>query len=100
MSNLASNDPTPRRKPGPTKGDPRMVEAGRRGGTTVRDTHGASFFSLIGKKGGQATRARYGPEFFSTIGRKGGEAVKQERGIDFYAAIGRKGGSSPTRRSV
>jgi general stress protein YciG len=97
MTAPTSPDAAPRKKPGPPKGDPRMVEAGRRGGARVRETHGPAFFQAIGQKGGRATRARYGPEFFSTIGRKGGETVRQTRGIDFYAVIGRKGGHAPTR---
>ena len=96
MSDLATPNAHPRKKPGPQKGDPRMVEAGRRGGARVRETHGASFFQQIGQKGGQATRARHGSDFFADIGRKGGQAVKQERGIDYYAAIGRKGGTTPS----
>lgn len=87
-----------RKKPGPAKGDPRMVEAGRLGGRTVLEERGRAFYSLIGKKGGRATKERYGPEFFSTIGRKGGESVKAERGIEFYATIGRKGGSHHKKR--
>jgi general stress protein YciG len=81
-------------KPGPAKGDPRMVEAGRRGGQTVKEERGREFFQSIGQKGGQATKEKYGPEFFSQIGRKGGESVKRERGVEFYSSIGRKGGSS------
>ena len=81
-------------KPGPAKGDPRMVEAGRRGGKQVAQELGADFFRMIGKKGGQATTEKYGAEFFSQIGRKGGESVKRERGVEFYSSIGRKGGSA------
>jgi hypothetical protein len=81
-------------KPGPAKGDIRMVEAGRRGGQTVKEERGREFFQQIGQKGGQATKQKYGPEFFSAIGRKGGEAVKKERGVEFYSSIGRKGGST------
>ena len=98
MSPMANPNPTPRKKPGPAKGDPRKVEAGRRGGARVRETHGAAYFQAIGKKGGQATRARHGSDFYAGIGKKGGEAVKHERGIDYYAAIGRKGGATPARK--
>ena len=98
MSGQFSPDPAPRKKPGPRKGDPRMVEAGRRGGAAVRAAHGSAFCQAIGRKGGETTRARYGPEYFVSIGKKGGDAVKHERGIDFYASIGRKGGSAPSRR--
>lgn len=95
MSSFGPIQPHPRRKPGPAKGDPRMVEAGRRGGKAVREQRGVEFFQAIGKKGGQATRDRYGSEFFSSIGRKGGEAVKQDLGIQHYSVIGRKGGRKP-----
>lgn len=97
MSSLNTTPPTPRKKPGPQKGDPRLIEAGRRGGAKMRETHGPAYFQAIGQKGGQATRERYGPEFFSEIGRKGGETMRQTRGIDYYATIGRKGGATPPR---
>ncbi|MBM3260492.1 MAG: hypothetical protein FJY99_12205 [Candidatus Sericytochromatia bacterium] len=66
-------------KPGPAKGDPRMVEAGRKGGETVKEERGEAFFQEIGQKSGQATKAKYGPEFFSAIGRKGGSSTRQGR---------------------
>lgn len=80
-------------KPGPMKGDPRMIEAGRKGGTVVKEERGIEFFRAIGAKGGKSTAEKYGPEFFSSIGRKGGESVKRERGVEFYSSIGRVGGS-------
>lgn len=87
-------------KPGPAKGDPRMVEAGRRGGKLVSAERGKAFFQAIGAKGGKATKEKYGPEFFAEIGRKGGESVKRERGVEFYADIGRKGGSASRAEEV
>ena len=67
-------------KPGPDKGDPRMVEAGRRGGQAMKKKYeGGEFFQKIGKKGGKTTKERYGPEFFSVIGKKGGESAKGTR---------------------
>lgn len=80
-------------KPGPMKGDPRMVEAGRKGGTVVKEERGIEFFRAIGKKGGKSTAEKYGPDFYAEIGRKGGESVKREHGMEFYSSIGRKGGS-------
>jgi general stress protein YciG len=48
-------------------------EAGRKGGTKVRDTHGPEFFQEIGRKGGQATWKSHGREFYQEIGKKGGQ---------------------------
>lgn len=86
-----------KRKPGPPKGDPRLVEAGRHGGLTVARERGRAFYQAIGRKGGLATRDRYGPGFFSSIGRKGGQHVKEARRGAFYASIGRRGGTGPTK---
>ena len=46
MSNV---QPPVRKKPGPAKGDPRLVEAGRRGGQMVRAERGKEYFQQIGK---------------------------------------------------
>ena len=66
-------------KPGPDKGDPRMVEAGRKGGNSVKQERGREFFQAIGRKGGKKTAEKYGAEFFSQIGRKGGSSVKADK---------------------
>ena len=67
-------------------------EAGKKGGDTVRDRYGSSFYEEIGRKGGKATRDRHGVEFYEAIGQKGGQAVKEKYGADFYEEIGHKGG--------
>lgn len=38
------------------KGDLSVREAGRKGGTTVRDKYGPDFYKNIGQKGGQKVR--------------------------------------------
>src|SRR6266853_2060696 len=53
---------------------------------------GAMSVSEAGRKGGQTVRDKYGHSFYEEIGRKGGEAVKAERGTPFYEEIGKKGG--------
>src|SRR5712692_5016154 len=53
---------------------------------------GAMSVSEAGRKGGQTVRDKYGHSFYEEIGRKGGETVKAERGRSFYEQIGKKGG--------
>ena len=65
---------------GKKKGSMSVSEAGRKGGQTVRDKYGHSFYEEIGRKGGELG------------GRKGGEAVRDKYGPSFYEEIGRKGG--------
>lgn len=79
-------------KSGHKTGDPRAVEAGRKGGEAVRARYGSEFFAAIGRKGGLSTKERHGEDFFSAVGKRGGAIVKESRGREFYAAIGRKGG--------
>jgi len=67
-------------------------EAGKKGGDTVRDRYGSTFYEEIGRKGGKATRDRHGVEFYESIGQKGGKVVKEKYGADFYEEIGHKGG--------
>src|SRR6266852_1053082 len=77
---------------GKKKGSMSVSEAGRKGGQTVRDKCGHSFYEEIGRKGGETVKAERGAGFYEQIGRKGGEAVKAERGTPFYEEIGKKGG--------
>lgn len=49
-----------------------VQEAGRRGGSKVRERYGVQFFKQIGQKGGSTTAKTYGHEFYQTIGKKGG----------------------------
>lgn len=53
-----------------------VAEAGRRGGTKVRDTHGPEFYETIGRKGGLATKKARGSAYYAAIGKKGGRAKK------------------------
>lgn len=73
-------------------GEMSVREAGKKGGNTVRDRYGSTFYEEIGRKGGQATRQRHGVEFYEAIGQKGGKVVKEKYGPDFYEEIGHKGG--------
>ena len=74
------------------KGAMSVSEAGRKGGQTVRDKYGHSFYEEIGRKGGETVKAERGRSFYEQIGKKGGDAVKAERGTPFYEEIGKKGG--------
>lgn len=82
----------PKEPPKAPGGEMSVREAGKKGGTKVRDQYGAAFFEKIGRKGGEATRDRHGTEFYETIGQKGGQVVKDKYGSDFYEEIGHKGG--------
>jgi general stress protein YciG len=77
---------------GNPNGEMSVREAGKKGGDTVRERYGSTFFEQIGRKGGQSTRERHGSEFYEAIGQKGGRAVKDRYGADFYEEIGHKGG--------
>ena len=77
---------------GKKKGSMSVSEAGRKGGQTVRDKYGHSFYEEIGRKGGETVKAERGRAIYEQIGKKGGEAVKAERGTPFYEEIGKKGG--------
>ena len=59
------------------KGAMSVSEAGRKGGQTVRDKYGHSFYEEIGKKGGDAVKAERGTPFYEEIGKKGGHKVRQ-----------------------
>jgi general stress protein YciG len=76
------------------KGAMSVSEAGRKGGQTVRDKYGHSFYEEIGKKGGETVKAERGRAFYEQIGKKGGDTVKAERGAGFYETIGKKGGEA------
>src|SRR2546428_99806 len=67
---------------------------GRKGGQTVRDKYGHSFYEEIGRKGGETVKAERGRSFYEQIGKKGGDTVKAERGAGFYEQIGKKGGDA------
>jgi len=90
---MAEKKPTPKTpKPDAVDGEMSVREAGKKGGDTVRDRYGSSFYEEIGRKGGQATRERHGAEFYEAIGQKGGQVVKEKYGPNFYEQIGHKGG--------
>src|SRR6266481_880952 len=77
---------------GKKKGSMSVSEAGRKGGQTVRDKYGHSFYEEIGRKGGETVKAERGRAFYEQIGKKGGESVRAARGPEFYSQIGHKGG--------
>ncbi len=76
----------------PERKEMSVREAGKKGGDTVRDRYGSTFYEEIGRKGGKTTRDRHGVEFYESIGQKGGKVVKEKYGADFYEEIGHKGG--------
>lgn len=96
------------------------VEAGRKGGSVVRDKYGGEYYRQIGKKGGtalkekrgseyyrqiaqkggQANVTKYGPAHFSEMGKKGGNATKARQDPDFYSRIGKLGGAARRRKKA
>jgi uncharacterized protein len=58
------------------KGGMTVAEAGRRGGTRVKELYGMEFYDQIGQRGGTATRDKHGREFYEKIGKKGGARVR------------------------
>lgn len=93
-------------KPGPTAGSEgarKIAEAHR--GSHDHDKEGGfaanpDLAREAGRKGGETVKNRYGPSFYQSIGRKGGETVKRERGTEFYAEIGRRGGEMRGQRAA
>lgn len=93
-------------KPGPAAGSEgarKIAEAHR--GSHAHDKEGGfaanpSLAREAGRKGGETVKNRYGATFYQNIGKKGGETVKRERGTEFYAEIGRKGGEMRGQRAA
>ena len=93
-------------KPGPAAGSDgarKIAEAHR--GSHDHDKEGGfaanpELAREAGRKGGETVKNRYGPSFYQSIGKKGGETVKRERGTEFYAEIGRKGGEMRGQRAA
>ena len=50
------------------------TEAGRKGGSAVRDKYGEDYYRRIGKKGGSVLKEKRGTEYYRTIAKKGGNA--------------------------
>ncbi len=84
-----------------------FVEAGRRGGETVKERYGTPFFQTIGRlgaergaeKGGEARKKELGSEGYANLGRMGGKAVFEKRGREHMREIGRKGGKARVAQS-
>jgi general stress protein YciG len=93
-------------KPGPVAGSEgarKIAEAHR--GSHDHDKEGGfaanpDLAREAGRKGGETVKNRYGATFYQSIGKKGGETVKRERGTEFYAEIGRKGGEMRGQRAA
>src|SRR5712692_7718112 len=74
------------------------TEAGRRGGSTVRDKYGEDYYRRIGKKGGTSLKEKRGSEYYRTIARKGGAANMAKYGADHFSEMGKKGGKATRER--
>ena len=73
-------------------------EAGRRGGSTVRDKYGEDYYRRIGKKGGTALKEKRGSDYYRSIAQKGGQANVSKYGPDHFAEMGKKGGNTTKER--
>ncbi|HVM44679.1 MAG TPA: hypothetical protein VM582_01990, partial [Candidatus Thermoplasmatota archaeon] len=89
------------------RADGAFVEAGRRGGETVKERYGTPFFQTIGRlgaergaeKGGEARKKELGSEGYAQLGRMGGKAVFNKLGREHMREIGRKGGKARVAQS-
>ncbi len=63
------------------KGNISVREAGRRGGSKVKEKYGLEHYQKIGKiggtKGGRTTKERHGREHYERIGKMGGARVRE-----------------------
>ena len=50
--------------------------------------------SDAGRKGGSVVRDKYGEDYYRTIGKKGGIKLKETRGAQYYRDIAHKGGTA------
>lgn len=75
-------------------------EIGKKGGQAVKDQHDPDYYVALGRQGGQAVSRTRGPEYFAQIGKKGGTALKAQRGSEYYRAIGQRGGTAPRRPNL
>lgn len=89
------------------RSDRAFVEAGRRGGETVKERYGTPFFQTIGRlgaergaeKGGEARKRELGRDGYAALGRMGGKAVYEKLGRDHMREIGRRGGKARVAQS-
>jgi general stress protein YciG len=73
-------------------------EAGRKGGSTVRDRYGEDYYRRIGKKGGLTLKEKRGSEYYREIAQKGGQANVDKYGATHFSAMGKKGGNTTKSR--
>jgi uncharacterized protein len=60
-------------------------EAGRKGGSAVRDKYGEDYYRRIGKKGGTALKEKRGSEYYRDIAKKGGAANMLKYGVGHFS---------------
>ena len=75
-----------------------MSEAGRKGGSTVRDRYGEDYYRRIGKKGGTTLKEKRGSDYYREIAQKGGMANVSKYGAKHFSAMGKKGGTTTKSR--
>src|SRR5258708_35706485 len=73
---------------------------GKLGGTTLKEKRGSDYYRDIAKKGGRANVDKYGPDHFAEMGKKGGNTTKQRQSPDFYSRIGKPGGAAKRRKKT
>lgn len=73
-------------------------EAGRKGGSTVRDRYGEDYYRRIGKKGGMTLKEKRGSDYYREIAQKGGQANVDKYGAKHFSAMGKKGGNTTKSR--
>ena len=73
---------------------------GKKGGTTLKEKRGSEYYRQIAQKGGRANVSKYGPDHFSEMGKKGGNTTKQRQDPDFYSRIGKMGGAAKRQKKT
>ena len=76
----------------PSKREMSVREAGKKGGDTVRDRYGSTFYEGHWPQGRHCDARSSRRRGYESIGQKGGKVVKEKYGSDFYEEIGHKGG--------
>jgi len=74
------------------------VEAGRLGGSVVRDKYGEDYYRRIGTKGGNVLKQKRGHDYYRSIAQKGGQANVEKYGTDHFSEMGKKGGNATKAR--
>src|SRR5712691_4038354 len=80
-------------------GEDHYRRIGTKGGTALKNKRGNEYYRTIARKGGQANVEKYGSDHFSEMGKKGGNTTRERKGLDFYSRIGKLGGAAKREKN-